>query len=176
MRKMRWSISLVIVLLSACATRPPLIGLTGDVLKRKDYDVVLKVKPIKVKPLLMNSSVDAVEGGSENIQLFDKLVNFKIEDVLVGEYIMIKRGGPSRFEQIMDSKEEQNFLKMLTLDYQNPNEEIMKPWISIAVKDPQERFGIENWEKPQQVSYRLYLKKTEGVSESFILVGVRYDD
>ncbi len=176
MKKLRWVVLFSIsLLISACASRPPLVGLEGEALKRKDYDVVLRVTPIKVKPLLMNTPVDAIEGGAENIQIFDKLVNFKVNDVLLGEYVMIKRGGASRFEQMKDLQQEKNFLKMLTLDYEDPNEEMMKPWISVAVKDPSERFGIENWENPQQVAYRLYLKRTKNEKDSFILKGVRYE-
>ena len=161
-----------LVFFSGCQISRSVAGLNGETISGADYDTVLRVVPVSVKPLGVTRTFDAIESGDEAIELFDKKVVFEIDEVLLGEYVKIKRGGPSKFEQMKESTEEKDFMKVLTLDYKDPEEEIDKKWISVAVKDPDKRFGIVDWNNPKKRKIKLYLQTTKANKDTYILKGV----
>lgn len=162
----------LMVLQAGCQIHRTVRGIDGSELSGADYDTVLRVVPVRVRPLGVTRTFDAIEGGTEPIELFDKKVVFEIDQVLLGDYVKIKRGGPSKFEQAKEASQEKDFLKFVTLDFKDPDEEIDKKWISVAVKDPSERFGIMDWNNPEKKKIKLYLKKTETNADTYILKGV----
>lgn len=162
----------IAVSLGGCQIHRSVVGLDGTVITGEDYDTVLRAAPVRVKPLGVTRTFDAIEFGDEDIELFDKKVVFEIQDVLLGEYVTTKRGGPSKMEQAKEAGLEKDFMKVLTMDFKDPEEMVDKRWISVAVKDPTERFGISNWNQPNREPMKLYLKRTKTNEDTFFLMGV----
>lgn len=133
-------------------------------------DVILEVSPIGVSSLSGSSSVDVL---GQDPQSFDEkaaVVQFKIEQVKKGEFTKVKAGGPSKFEQAKQAAKEGQVLKLLTLDFENPEDVSEKPWVTVAVANPFESFKILNWDNPGKQRYRLYLKREEARADSYRLL------
>lgn len=151
------------------------IGLLGcshtqNLSKTKQADVILEVSPIGVSSLSGSSSVDVL---GQDPQSFDEkaaVVQFKIEQVKKGEFTKVKTGGPSKFEQAKQAAKDGRVLKLLTLDFDNPEDVSEKPWVTVAVANPFESFEILNWDNPGSRKYRLYLKREETRADSYRLL------
>ena len=137
---------------------------------RKEFDVAMIATPLSGKEMPSSSVIDAIENTPEALQQARYIISFRIDRVLIGELSKEKVGGPSRFDQAVDAAQEKKLLKILTLDFQNPNEEIDKRWFRIAVQDPGATFGINNWRQPAQGRYKLYLKRMPKQANSYVLV------
>lgn len=158
--------------LSSCTAKNVTLQGQEKLLRRGDYDVVLEARPVHVKPVDLETSVDAVEAGPGKIRLFDSVVLFQIDYILMGEFIRAETGGPSKAEQAREAIRQRDLWKLLTLDFQDPGEKIERRWIRIAVRDPKTSFGILSWENPEPVRFKLYLKRSAKKPGSFILTGV----
>ncbi|MBN1688563.1 MAG: hypothetical protein JW893_05645 [Candidatus Omnitrophica bacterium] len=133
-------------------------------------DVVAKVIPLQVKHLSSQTPFDVMEKALLEKGWGGAVVLFEIEDVLKGEFDKVKVGGPSKMAQIREAAGNKNILALLTLDFDDPDEEVKKRWLTIAVEDPRETFGIENWEEPKRQSLMVYLSRLPEDRDSFILV------
>ncbi|MDD5217859.1 MAG: hypothetical protein PHN49_08855 [Candidatus Omnitrophica bacterium] len=138
---------------------------------KKNADVVLDATPFLVKPFEIKSVVDAIEGEPEKAGIPKAVVEFKINRVLKGDFTKVKTGGPSRFAQAQDAAQKHQFLKIATLDFSNPDREVEKEWMSIAVRDPMASFGISDWENPAKGRFKVYLKRLPDDPASYIMIG-----
>jgi len=137
----------------------------------KQADVVLDVIPLKVRPISRGSSVDVIENDVSRLPFVEAVVSFKLKRVLKGNWIKEKLGGPSRFAQMQTAAKNRNVFKMIGLDFTDPEEEVLKEWLSVAVEDPGKVFGINNWESPGSKRLKLYLKRQPENNNSFIMIG-----
>lgn len=155
-----------ILAFSACATTDQL-GWT-----HKNYDVAVLATPITLKPLTGRVTVDAVEQDAAKAANAQAVLVFKIDRVLQGEMPSVKAGGPSKVDQAQQAYRDKEYLKLLTMDFEDPDREIPKEWISVAVEDPAVSFGIEPGENLDESArqYRLYLKKEKNKERSFVFV------
>lgn len=154
------------VALSACAATDKL-GWT-----HKTYDTALLATPITLKPLTGPVTVDAVEQDAAKAANAQAVLVFKIDRVLQGEMPSVKAGGPSKVDQAQQAYRDKEYLRLLTMDFEDPEREIPKEWISVAVEDPAAAFGIQPGENLDGTlrQYRIYLKKEKGKGRSFVFV------
>ncbi len=137
----------------------------------KAADVVLEVIPIKARPVNAGTVVDAVEGDASHMAVAEAMVTFKIRRVLKGKWDRIKAGGPSRLEQAHKALKDKNYAEILTLHFSDPNREIDKEWVSVAVEDPGKSFGITSWEDPEPKRSKIYLQRIPNRPDSYLLIG-----
>ncbi len=97
-------------------------------------------------------------------------VLFHIDKVVKGEFSKSKLGGPSALEQAKDAAKNKEILKLLTLDFSNPEDEVDKELLSVAVYDPETSFGINASDSPSKTKHKLYLKRMDEDADSFILI------
>ena len=138
----------------------------------KQADVVLEVIPLRARSLERGVSVDAVETDSTRQTLADAVVSFKIRRVLKGEWLKDKLGGPTRLEQMQKVVQKKDYKKILSLNLSDPNQEIAREWLSIAVEDPGKTFGIDHWAAPEPTRLKVYLKRRSENKNSFVMLGV----
>lgn len=138
----------------------------------KQADVVLEVVPLRARPLERGVSVDAVENDPVRMALADSVVSFKIRRVLKGEWIKEKLGGPSRMEQASKAVHQKDYKKLFTLNFSNPEQEVKREWLSIAVEDPGKTFGIDQWDSPSPTRFKVYFKRQPDNKNSFVMLGV----
>lgn len=149
-------------------------GYTPVSLSHRDYDVVLEAIAIQVKPLMANSTVDAIDLSLKESGDMNAIVIFKIQEVLEGEFTKEKAGGPSKLAQLGEAASEKQILKLLTLDFKDPNSLVAKDWISVAVPEPEKTFSLNSWKDPSGKIYRLYLKRDKEQKNSYVLTGVSW--
>lgn len=138
----------------------------------KQADVVLEVIPLRARPMERGVSVDAVENDPTRLALAEAVVSFKIRRVLKGEWIKEKLGGPTRLEQLEKAARKKDYKKILSLNLSDPNQEIARGWLSIAVEDPGKTFGIDRWDSPEPVRLKVYFKRQPENKNSFVMIGV----
>lgn len=83
----------------------------------------------------------------------------------------VPEGGPSISEQMKQAWKDKNPLAML--DYKDPDRQVMRDLISVAVADPGASFGITSWANPGKKRFKLYLKEAEGRKGSYYVLKVR---
>lgn len=137
----------------------------------KEADVVLHVTPMRVRPIDRGASVDAVEGDLSRLPFAEAVVSFKVERVMKGQWTT-KLGGAGHLDQMSEAVRKKEVLKILTLDFTDPNEQVDKGWISVAVEDPGKTFGINHWDAPETRGLKLYFKRLPDDKDSLILTGV----
>ncbi len=139
--------------------------------KKFKTDVVLLAVPFAVKSPEPGRVVDALERPPEAMGDRWKIVLFRVERVLKGKYKIIKSKDPSLWTQVKDATEDKKILKLVTMDFQRPDEEEkQKEFLSMAVTDPQVTFGIpEHGEIPRQ-RYKISLARVSQNPENYILV------
>jgi len=138
---------------------------------RKNADVVLDATPFLVKNFEIKSVVDAIESEPENAGIPKAVVEFKINRILKGDFTKVKTGGPSRFAQAKDAAHKHQFFKIAVMDFSNPDREVEKEWMNIAVRDPMASFGISDWENPGKGNFKIYLKRLPDDPASYIMIG-----
>lgn len=151
-------------------------GLVSGCLHRGDAgaDIVLQVTPVRVKPIQSGSSVDVIENAQEHGSWPTAVGVFRVERVLKGEFNRAPVGGDSKFEQLKAAGKKKDLLKILTMDTYDPNELRDQEWVSVAVFNPFETFGIKDWENPEGGKGKLYLKRTPGQKDSYILMEYKH--
>ncbi len=156
----------LVFLLSACAASDKL-GWT-----HKNYDVAILASPITLRPLTGPVAVDAVEKGETDAEQAQAVIVFKIDRVTQGEMPLVKIGGPSKTDQMAEAYRNKEYLKLFTMDFEDPDRQVPKDWISIAVLDPEASFGIRPGDNLDESTrqYRIYLKKEKGRARNFIFV------
>ena len=136
---------------------------------RREYDVVLDATPIYVKPVTSGVTVDAIEQELETLGEPKAVVLFKINRVILGEFTLLKNGGPSKLEQLQQALQDKNILKAATLNFEDPEKTTVKSWLNIAVADPFKAFGFES-RVPENARYRICLKRVPKRSDTYIMV------
>lgn len=133
------------------------------------YDTSIIATPIAVKTFDPSAQVDVVK---ENLSpdAGKAIVVFKVDRVFRGEFSE-RRGGPSKSQQMKDAYGDKNFLKLATLDFDDPNQRIEKTHFSAVVNNPAEDLGIiAPPEESQPRRMKLNLKKVAGTSDSYLLI------
>jgi len=144
------------------------------VLTDEKSDVVLLAVPFKVSTVAHDDVIDAVEAESTGEGPRNMVVMFEIEKVIKGDFTRIEVGGPGKMAQAQQAVKSRNLWQILTLDFSDPDEEYEKKWASIAVRNPEQAFGIASWEKPGEVRCKLFLKEVPEVSKSYYMVKSLY--
>ncbi len=132
--------------------------------------VVLDVTPIRVKPLKEGKGVDALERPPEEMGPSAMIVVFRINRVLRGELTAIKPKNLSVWDQAKDAADDKNILKLVTMDFKRPEEEIPKEWFSMIVANPYASFGIREGEESSKQRYRISLARVHKNPDSYLLV------
>ena len=133
-------------------------------------DVVLDAVPIRVKPFKAGKGVDALEKLPEEIGPSAMIVVFRINRVLRGELEMIKPKELSFWDQAKDAADDKNILKLVTMDFHRPEENIPKESFTIAVADPYASFGIKEGEESSKQHYRISLARIHKNPDSYVLI------
>jgi|GEM_PF-1409045 len=144
------------------------------VYKESEFDVGVEAVAVRVKSLGTKTIIDAVENDPVNRANPQAVVSFRILRVFRGELGMMTVGGPSKYEQMKDSAQKREILKLVTLDFENPDEEVEQEWLKIAVRNPMETFGIKDWGNPGDNEIKLYLKRLPERPDSYILIKAKY--
>ncbi len=163
-----WHLLLLMLCVSSCATAAP--GSSRALFK--SADAVFEVQPLRVHAVREGGSADAIEAEPARAAVAEAIVSFKILRVLKGDWPMVPAGGPSRVEQAHHAMHKKKYLKLLTLDFDDPHELIRKEWFSVAVEDPSGTFGISSWDAPEPRKLKLYLKCDGAHKGSYRLLGV----
>lgn len=132
-------------------------------------DVVLTAAPIRVKMFEAGMAADVIEGDPSQLGFVKTLVVFRVNEVLRGKLPMAARGGQSKGEQAVQAVRKKEILKLLTLDFEDPDVLVPKGWLSVAVESPLKTFGILNWDDPQPPQ-KIYLREVKEAPGSYILV------
>jgi hypothetical protein len=133
-------------------------------------DVILEVTPISVKYFGIDSSVDAIEEGHGKISETADVVLFSIEKCLRGEFTRVSTGGSSKMDQAQEAFKNQEYLKILIMDFQQNKEMTQKGWISVAVNNSEKTFAIKDRSHPGNGRYRLYLNRVPQRSDSYVMI------
>ncbi len=136
----------------------------------KEADVVLEVQALRVHAIAERGSADVVEADPAKAAVVEAIVNFRIIRILKGEWASVPVGGPSRADQAVDAVRKKDYFKILTLDFHNPEKRMKKEWVSVAVENPRETFGISSWDAPEPRHLKLYLKRSPVRKDSFLLL------
>lgn len=135
----------------------------------KDFDVSFVGTPISAHKLMPGEAVDAITKGVEPYSDMDVVV-FQINRVMIGEFPKIKRGGPSRFDQAQEALQEKRILDVVGLNFKDPNQEMDRETIRIAVEDAGQSFGITVGEPMQYFQHKIYLKQMSKKSKTYYFV------
>ncbi len=127
-----------------------------------EVKLVLKAKMVSVEAFNPDEIVDALDAVSAEGVLPGATVVFKIESVVKGTLPPVKVfASSSVWNQTQDAYKEKSFLKMITMDYQNPEvEREGKPrWFAVGVQSPLESFKVVSWSELPEQLYRLSFSK-----------------
>jgi len=136
-----------------------------------EVKLVLKAKMVSVEAFNTDEIVDALDSVSAEGVLPGATVVFRIESVVKGTLPPVKvPASSSVWNQTQDAYKEKSFLKMITMDYQNPDvEREGKPrWFAVGVQSPLELFNVVSWSELPQQLYRLSFSK-ESATGGWIL-------
>lgn len=135
----------------------------------KDHDVVFLGTPLSVHTFSAREPADAVEGSPEDPELRHMAV-FKIDRVLVGAFKKKRRGGPSRYDQMTEAMKNKEVLDVVGFNFKNPEDEIERDTVRIAVKDAGSTFGLVPGEPLAYFQHKIYLKRLSRKSETFLFL------
>lgn len=162
-------------ILLACPAAQALEAGDGiPVYKESEFDLGVDAVAVRVKSLGSKTVIDAVENDPESRAHPQAVVSFRILRVFRGELGTMTVGGPSKYEQMKEAAQEREILKLVTLDFENPEEEVEQEWLKIAVRSPMETFGIREWDNPGGKEIKLYLKRLPERPDSYILVRAKF--
>lgn len=133
------------------------------------YDVIFLGTPISVHGMKPGEPVDAIEGSPEDGSARD-LVVFKIERVILGEFATQRRGGPSRFEQMSTAMKNKEVMDVIGFNFKNPEDQIAREKIRIAVKNSGVTFGLTPGEDLAYFEHKIYLKRISSKPEVFVFI------
>jgi hypothetical protein len=135
-------------------------------------DVVLIAIPIRAKNIMAGGTINALERPAAEMPPAWTAVVFHVERILTGTFKIPKDQEISLWGQMKDATEDKNILKLLTMDFDKPEEEgTDKGWLSMAVVDPYASFGIREGEKPaERQRYKISLALTHKDPDSYVLV------
>lgn len=143
-----------------------LIGLTPiQNVFSKDFSetLVLKARVFKVEAFHPEEVVDALDEASVQGAIPTATVSLLVKDVLSGELPLVKKQGNagSFLGQAKDAVDEKKFLKILTMDFENPNVEHPEQvrWFAVGVQSPLESFNIISWKDLPNGLYRVSLMR-----------------
>lgn len=126
-------------------------------------ELILKGKIASVEAFQTDEVIDALDSFSAEGALPSATVVFRVVSVVKGTLPTPK---PSEayglFAQTKEAYKEKNFLKMITMDYENPEvEREDKPrWFAIGVQSPSETFQVLSWTDVPTSIYRLEFSKS----------------
>jgi len=127
-----------------------------------EVKLVLKAKMVSIEAFNPDEIVDALDTVSAEGALPGATVVFRIESVVKGTLppAKVPESG-SVWNQTQNAYKEKNFLKMITMDYQNPEvEREDKPrWFAVGVQSPLESFKVVSWTDLPEALYRLSFSK-----------------
>ena len=139
--------------------------------KKLKADVVLFAVPIKVKALDAGTPVDALEASPETMGPTSKAVLFRIERIIRGNFKPLPGRVPSVWDQAKSAAGEKSFLKLVTMDFERPNEEgTPKVCFSMAVSNPSASFGIKDGAALPKQRYKISLTRIHKDPDSYILI------
>lgn len=131
--------------------------------KKTSKTLVLKARLFKVEAFDAESVVDALDSASAQGALPTATVSFLVKDVLRGELPLQKRQGntTSLLGQAKDAVHEKSFLKLVTMDFENPEveHEDRPRWFLVGVQSPLESFKVLSWKDLPKEPYRLTFSK-----------------
>lgn len=135
-------------------------------------DVVLFATPIAVRAPTSETAIDALERSPDVMGSTWKVVVFRIERVVKGNFKPLRvKKGPSAMDQAKEASKEKNILKLLTMDFERPDETPQgKNCFSMAVVDPAASLGLQESETFPKQSYRISLSLIQKNPESYVLV------
>jgi len=135
-------------------------------------DIVLIAIPIRARSILAGGTINALEKPAEEMPPAWTSVIFRVERVLSGDFKVPKNQEISLWNQMKDAAEDKKILKLLTMDFEKPDEGgTDKGWLSMAVADPEASFGIREGETPTERSrYKLSLAQVHKEPDSYVLV------
>jgi len=148
---------LIAVCFTSCASNPPVAENMFLNISAMRPDLAFKGTLVNIKPYEADSALDAIEGDPSIVGLPSAVAVFKIEDTLIGELPKEKVGGPSLKEQAAAAAGDRNILQLITMDFQDPDEEREFRWFYVGVRSPLESFGISDWNNFPQDRYKVYL-------------------
>ncbi len=134
--------------------------------------LVLVARLFKVEIFKPEEIIDALDEPSVQGALPSATAVFLIKQVRQGKLPQPKISQTtSTWSQAKDALKEKNFLKMVTMDFQNPNvEHENRPhWFAVGVQSPFETFKVISWTDLPQTDFRLVLKK-EAENSGWVLV------
>lgn len=146
-------------------------------LQASEIKLVLKAKMVSVEAFNTDEIVDALDPVSAEGVLPGATVVFRIESVVKGTLPPPKpRKSGSVWSQTQEAYKEKNFLKMITMDYDNPDvEREDKPrWFAVGIQSPLETFQVVSWSELPQQTYRLSFSKDTSVG-GWVLQSVHTD-
>src|SRR3989339_1949750 len=85
------------------------------------------------------------------------VVTLSIKKIIRGSFTMERRGGGSKIEQMGDAVGGKDVIKLITLDFYDPEELVEKQWLNLALENPLRTFEINNWDSPPPARFRLHL-------------------
>lgn len=135
----------------------------------KDYDIAFIGLPVSVRTLGIQDTADAYEKSEDGTDPLH-LVTFKIERVLVGEFKKMRRGGPSRYDQMTEAMKNKEVLDVVGFNFKNPEDEIERDTLRIAVQDAGSTFGLLPGEPLAYFQHKIYLKRLSKKSETFLFL------
>jgi hypothetical protein len=135
----------------------------------KKYDVVLVGTPVSVRELQDYEGVDAIESTSEE-KTPRHVVSFKIERVLIGELAKETVGGLSKMDQAKKALDDKDFIKLGTLNFKDPHQEVEKEMFRVALHHAGETFGAAPGDPLPAHRLKLYLKRHPNQPKTFLLI------
>jgi len=127
-----------------------------------EVKLVLKAKMVSVEAFNPDEIVDALDATSAEGMLPGATVVFRIDSIVKGTLPPAKvPASGSVWGQTQDAYKEKNFLKMITMDYENPDiEREDKPrWFAVGVQSPLESFKVVSWSDLPKDLYRVSFSK-----------------
>lgn len=134
---------------------------TGRIPPLSEYDTSFIGRPFKAFPLEAGSGADAIEKTGEEVR-YNAIVLVSVERLLKGNLSVQAAPVPSKIDQTKDAFQKRQFLKVLTMDFDKPDEAREKPWLSIAVMNSRRTFGLAPGEEKEGRRYRIYLRSVSG--------------
>lgn len=166
---MRAAAVLFLFVFSSCArTTGP--AETGQI-PPSDYDVSFIGTPFKAEKIVEGTRADAVEMPGTGGGTYSAVVLLTVDKVLKGNLPKVSSPAPSKMEQAKEAAGNKQLLKLLTMDFEDPDAVHEKEWLSIAVQDPSKTFGLRSWSSPAGKPHRIYLKKAGEDGRSYIMTG-----
>ncbi len=136
-------------------------------------DVVMIAVPIRARGIMAGGTINALEKPASEMPPVWTSVLFRVERVVEGEFKIPPSQEFSLWGQMKDAAGEKNILKLLTMDFEKPDDEgTDKGWLSMAVIDPESSFGIREGEAPSvRQRYQLSLARVHRDPDSYVLLG-----